>query len=1565
MTTALLAIIGKLPVSSLQDVNISGISSGQILAWDGVSAFVPVANAAAAAGVLNDLTDVFVAAPAQQDTLVYSGAGWTTRTYPPSLAALQDVTIAASPTSGHVLTYDASSLFILVAPPTAVVPSLAALPDVDVTGISSGDTLSFTGSYWQPVANPGLSISSLSDLGDVDVTNSSSGDFLGYRGAASGWGPTTVSLQQLADVSYFSAPTSGQSLLFYPGSGWHPGTPPTAAVTSLAGLPDVNVTGVQSGYALTYHASSLWVATIPPSAPVTAVFSLTGAINVNSFSTSSVAALDHLLFTNSAGTVTYKAPAVIHRSWAELTPQLFDFTAGTDDTNKASANAAAMESMWTAWSGEPEDKKPVVRFSPGKWYIDQSWAPGGHDPLNVRDMTGLHVKFDHVSLRPPSGEPYTSFDKCLAMDGHNMSSKTVVTKDDVDGHPDAPLCTASPWDAPQVGVDTYLDIHCFMNLGGCIRTVMEGDLTLTQGTIQNQLAAFGIARAISGQGAAWSTLPDKLYIDRYRYGFYSTPKANAADVGNPDVNSYQFVALLAWTRAPMVEMNEVYRALYLPANAADGFTFGNLNVTVRAPSLIRRSTITGDHISLKFNEPSSAGLVISDGIQVSNYGFLGVKNVYAFVANAAFNDHRNLFRVANAGHLWIGDVHLDTNDPIRGSIVHLGRGITSNVPNGESIAHVGLQGLITTVNSGPLGGLVSFDGDTADTYNRATIQLAAKASNLPFSFSTIVSADTTLDTKDKLIYETTDREHVYEVQSGALVLQANRDTASTVSSLGDLPDVTVLSPAAGEVLAWTGANWQNQPSAGFVAGPTSGDVLIYTGSGSTTARTSPLSLGLLSQAPWTRAVTQVNRLSRGTYESAAPRDPVHANVVGPAEYHHAAVVFGGSAGLYLMATPGASTLTVGTYELFFRRINSGAAGTRQDLITFNSRAWLRLHTDDRIRVLAQTDALDTCLDGRTSPYSSSHGYLHVLVSYDLADSNKRHMLVNGVDDVASWHTYANSAVTFTNRTRAIGYNATAALGNFADVEIGRAGFWPTYLDLGSASNVAQFWDARRGIPSGDLGPNGQLIVGSAEVTPYLYHYGPLSQMVLNQNGEGLVNSVVGTPTDGASARGYWSTYGRELIDPHGIPRKLIGLRVDTGETTDVNTLAKWTVDNFRAYTNSYGLNYNTFAPEIWWSSGGSDRGMGEPIPSQEGVYDRTTWPQLRRSMRSAAQAGWWLVPSFRVSYDQDQAALNLQYDMDTSQASVVARQGWADHINTFVNTTVVTSGGGTHGRFRDRFLNWVGDTIDLIRSDPVIDNAIAYWELFHFPGHRHTVVTSDWNAYLDDLVPEMIRVAREHDPVKLLGISLRQGSDTQGSLHTLVRSLQWTATDSLANNIVYVVGGYGSHDVTQGEDPVPNHIWPDNSSQPPYRAPGPGDLFNFDVLDWAHEQNVALNGQEGPGLVVEKLTNPLSATVYNMIEGILRDFYLPYCNGFAAHAWPLNRDETDAASGTDFWTLMTTYTGSPGFIPPAPRPDNLDVAINGTRVGVRGGLNLVAGGTVTLGVTDDPANDRLTITVSA
>jgi len=196
---------------------------------------------------------------------------------------------------------------------------------------------------------------------------------------------------------------------------------------------------------------------------------------------------------------------------------------------------------------------------------------------------------------------------------------------------------------------------------------------------------------------------------------------------------------------------------------------------------------------------------------------------------------------------------------------------------------------------------------------------------------------------------------------------------------------------------------------------------------------------------------------------------------GPNQYNAPASTFDGSAdyldisGLSFNSKTFTTSFTakpnsaLGTLTVF-RANSSGNEAVKAELVSGEFRYRVRNGSG----VVASAD----------TPVTSQNKYVNVSISFDVSDSNKRHVFIDGVDLTSSttWSFYTD-ALSYTVDTMAIGANTNGA-GAF-NADIGDFWFDTTYIDL-SADNP--FYDSETGKPK-DLGADGSNPTGSA---PLIY-----------------------------------------------------------------------------------------------------------------------------------------------------------------------------------------------------------------------------------------------------------------------------------------------------------------------------------------------------------------------------------------------------------------------------------------------------------------------------------------------
>ena len=159
VTIALGTPVTGAELGDLSDVDVSGVTNGQLIAYNSTTGNWEAADDAGGAEQINDLTDVNVALPDEGEFLKYDGAEWVNDnvaisnvtglqaqldTIPDNIDDLDDVKIVGTPAEGDALVYQSG----FWSRGTAGASTLDELDDVQVPTPSSGAVLQYNGTYW-------------------------------------------------------------------------------------------------------------------------------------------------------------------------------------------------------------------------------------------------------------------------------------------------------------------------------------------------------------------------------------------------------------------------------------------------------------------------------------------------------------------------------------------------------------------------------------------------------------------------------------------------------------------------------------------------------------------------------------------------------------------------------------------------------------------------------------------------------------------------------------------------------------------------------------------------------------------------------------------------------------------------------------------------------------------------------------------------------------------------------------------------------------------------------------------------------------------------------------------------------------------------------------------------------------------------------------------------------------------------------------------------------------------------------------------------------------------------
>ena len=363
---------------------------------------------------------------------------------------------------------------------------------------------------------------------------------------------------------------------------------------------------------------------------------------------------------------------------------------------------------------------------------------------------------------------------------------------------------------------------------------------------------------------------------------------------------------------------------------------------------------------------------------------------------------------------------------------------------------------------------------------------------------------------------------------------------------------------------------------------------------------------------------------------------------------------------------------------------------------------------------------------------------------------------------------------------------------------------------------------------------------------------------------------------GAPGSGAFSVHNASgtILDPDGNPIALRGYRMQIGDIAKPGAVLSEADINYWKDRNLAG---NTQAVEIWWTKDSSFN-PGEPYPYRPGVYSTEGLDGLKTALRSLARTGMLIIPSIRVSYDQQKAR-------EATRLGQTLGGGWADHVKVVENAPVVVEEGphaGTYGKHGDRFFLWLDWLISSLLEDPEISDAIVYWEMWHYCGHRHgSFPVASQDKYLKNFLPALIAKYRQWEPTRLLGAGFVLDNFVNRGI-AMIQAGTWAPYQD--PNLLYVIAGYGSHcDLFNepADHPVCNLSFPEESNNPKYLT---GES-RFNIQKFREVAGVTLHSQEGPGLINWWRRTPMQQTQRQWVAGML-NLYNDVSNGFGWHAWP-------------------------------------------------------------------------------
>ena len=167
-------------LGDLADVNTTGVTNGQVIAYNAATAVWLPATDAGGAEQLNDLSDVIISLPASGEFFRYDGDEWVNDTANKSDVGLGNVDNTSD--ANKPISTATQTALDLKADITSVPTELDDLNDVQIIGTPTlGQALVYGAGKWLPGA---AGATDLGDLDDVSTAGAAFGSLLTYNGAS-------------------------------------------------------------------------------------------------------------------------------------------------------------------------------------------------------------------------------------------------------------------------------------------------------------------------------------------------------------------------------------------------------------------------------------------------------------------------------------------------------------------------------------------------------------------------------------------------------------------------------------------------------------------------------------------------------------------------------------------------------------------------------------------------------------------------------------------------------------------------------------------------------------------------------------------------------------------------------------------------------------------------------------------------------------------------------------------------------------------------------------------------------------------------------------------------------------------------------------------------------------------------------------------------------------------------------------------------------------------------------------------------------------------------------------
>lgn len=242
-----------------------------------------------------------------------------------------------------------------------------------------------------------------------------------------------------------------------------------------------------------------------------------------------------------------------------------------------------------------------------------------------------------------------------------------------------------------------------------------------------------------------------------------------------------------------------------------------------------------------------------------------------------------------------------------------------------------------------------------------------------------------------------------------------------------------------------------------------------------------------------------------------------------------------------------------TFSVWFKLDADGGTEYFLSAVNFFPLVAIQKTNGDRIRIRARNAAFTEILDVLSTDdnLKAADGWVHLLCSFDLSDTGKRHLYLSDVADLNTIQDYTNDSIDFTVNNWQIGAASGTFLfgGDMADLW-----FFPgVYLDLSVEANRRLFIDGN-GLPV-DLGSDGSTPTGSA---PLVFLSGATASWHTNDGtGGGFTENGALTDADTYPGQGVaaGSAAGAATVSGVGTAIKTGAATVTAGGSVDGMTAA--------------------------------------------------------------------------------------------------------------------------------------------------------------------------------------------------------------------------------------------------------------------------------------------------------------------------------------------------------------------------------------------------------------------------